>query len=370
MGELVLAGAGHAHMMLLEAIPDIIAKGHRVTVIGPDAHHNYSGMGPGMLGGTYRVSEISFPVKSMVESRGGSFVLGKVARIDPHKHLVILESEKEVPYDVLSCNLGSYVPNVIADEGSVDIYPVKPIQNLLHALMRIQEIGSKRPVHIGICGGGPAALEIAGNAWAAAKGQSRFGFRIQIFAGGEFLHNLPDRVRSLALKILNKRGIEIVQGSYVERVATGRVTLQNGQEYAQDIIFLALGVQPPKVFADSGLPIGKDGGLAVNRYLQSIAYPEIFGGGDCIWFETEPLDKVGVYAVRQNPVLHHNVVAQLEGRSLMQFDPGGSYLLIFNVGGGKGILHKNGLSFGGPLAFWIKDYIDRKFIKRFKVHAS
>ncbi|TIH17173.1 pyridine nucleotide-disulfide oxidoreductase [Marinifilum sp. JC120] len=370
MGELVLAGAGHAHMLLMEAIPDIIADEHHVTVIGPNDRHYYSGMGPGMLGGSYCPDEISFPVKSMVESRGGTFVLGKVVRIDPHKRLVILEEGQEVSYDVLSCNLGSFVPGGIADEDCTDVYTVKPIQNLMQARTRIQEIASERPVRIGICGGGPAALEMAGNALAAAKELGRFGAKVQIFTGSAFLRNLPDRVRSLAFKKLSKLGIDIVQGRYVERVATGGVILQNGQHYEQDIIFLALGVKPSKIFAASDMPTGKDGGLMVNRYLQSVSHPEIFGGGDCIWFEPNPLDKVGVYAVRQNPVLVHNVRAQLEGRSLTAFEPGGSYLLIFNIGGGKGILHKNGLSFGGPLAFMIKDYIDRKFIKRFKMAGN
>ncbi|NDV27861.1 NAD(P)/FAD-dependent oxidoreductase [Desulfovibrio sp. JC010] len=365
MGELILAGAGHAHMLLMEAIPEIIADGHRVTVIGPDERHYYSGMGPGMLGGAYGPDEISFPVKSMVESRGGNFIFGRVARIDPHKRLVFLEAGPEVPYDVLSCNLGSYVPSGFAGGDSTDVYTVKPIQNLLQARMRIQEIGLERPVRIGICGGGPAALEVAGNALAAAEEQGYFGAKVRIFTGSAFLRNQPDRVRRLALKSLNKRGIDIVQGSYVERVATGSVILQNGQHYEQDIIFLALGVKPSSVFTASELPTGKDGGLMVNRYLQSISHPEIFAGGDCICFEPSPLDKVGVYAVRQNPVLVHNVRAQLGGRPLNPFDPGGSYLLIFNTGGGKGILHKNGLSFGGPLAFRIKDYIDRRFIKRF-----
>lgn len=370
MGELILAGAGHAHMLLIEAIPDIIASGHRVTVIGPSERHYYSGMGPGLLGGAYHSDEISFPVKPMVESRGGAFVLGKVVRIDPYKRLVILEEGQDIPYDVLSCNLGSTVPGGLADEGCTDVYTVKPIQNLMQARMRIQEIASERPVHIGICGGGPAAFEMAGNAWVAAKEFGRLGAKVQIFTGSAFLRNLPDRVRNLAVKSLDERGIEIIQGSYVKRVATGGVILQNEQHYEQDIIFLALGVKPSKVFAASGMLTGKDGGLMVNRYLQSISHPEVFGGGDCIWFEPTPLDKVGVYAVRQNPVLVHNVRAQLEGRSLHAFDPGGSYLLIFNTGGGKGILHKNGLSFGGPLAFWIKNYIDRKFIKRFKENGS
>ena len=55
-----------------------------------------------------------------------------------------------------------------------------------------------------------------------------------------------------------------------------------------------------------------------------------------------------------------------EGKALQPFDPGGDYLLIFNMGDGTGILNKGWLTFGGRLAFTIKDYIDRKFIKEFQ----
>jgi NADH dehydrogenase FAD-containing subunit len=78
------------------------------------------------------------------------------------------------------------------------------------------------------------------------------------------------------------------------------------------------------------------------------------------------LDKVGVYAVRQNPVLYNNLMAALEGEPLQVFKPGGDYLLVFNMGGGKGVLRKKWLTFGGRLAFIIKDYIDRKFMKKFQ----
>jgi hypothetical protein len=59
-------------------------------------------------------------------------------------------------------------------------------------------------------------------------------------------------------------------------------------------------------------------------------------------------------------------MASLEGGKLEEFDPGGSYLLIFNLGDGKGILGKNSLIFDGRLAFMIKDYIDRKFMRKFQ----
>ena len=52
--KLVVAGGGHAHMMLLARIDDFVNKGCEVPVVGPAEHHSYSGMGPGLLGGTYR----------------------------------------------------------------------------------------------------------------------------------------------------------------------------------------------------------------------------------------------------------------------------------------------------------------------------
>ena len=129
---------------------------------------------------------------------------------------------------------------------------------------------------------------------------------------------------------------------------------------------MALGVKPSTIFEASGLPVGPDKGLLVNSTLQSVQYPDIFGGGDCIHFADQPLDKVGVYAVRQNPVLLNNLLARLEGHDLEAFDPGPEYLLIFNIGGGQGVLKKNWLVFGGSLAFRVKDYIDRKFMKKFQ----
>ena len=142
--------------------------------------------------------------------------------------------------------------------------------------------------------------------------------------------------------------------------------METGERHDFDFIFLALGVTPSDIFRASGVPVGDDGGMLVNTYLQSTAYPDMFGGGDCICYQEQPLDKVGVYAVRENPILLHNLMAQLEGTALGPFDPGGDYLLIFNMGDGTGILSKKWLTFGGKLAFKIKDHIDRKFIRTFQ----
>jgi NADH dehydrogenase FAD-containing subunit len=165
---------------------------------------------------------------------------------------------------------------------------------------------------------------------------------------------------------LKNRGVTLLEGSYVKEITPGKIVLETGQAFQLDMIFLAHGVKPSPVFIASGLPTGPDGGLLVNQYLQSTSYPELFGGGDCIYFKDRPLAKVGVYAVRQNPVLFHNLMASLEDTALQTFDPGGDFLLIFNMGDGTGILRKKWIQFDGKFAFFIKDYIDRRFMKKFQ----
>lgn len=368
MGKsLVLAGGGHAHMMILAHIRDLVDDGHRVTVIQPSEHHYYSGMGPGMLGGTYTPDAIRFSTRFVVERQGGMFVQDKVTRIDTESRTVITQSAQTVGYDVLSCNTGSFIPfeNI---SGSLDnVFTVKPIERLQQARRRLLELcaAHTRP-SVAVVGGGPAALEIAGNAWKIAHEQGRYQPSITLYAGRRLLGHLPPNIRRMAVDSLDSRGIAIEEKGYVQQVVDGVITRADGSTCRPDLIFIATGVQPSGLFEASGIPVGPHGGMHVNRHLQSIAHPEIFGGGDCIHFGPQPLDKVGVYAVRENPVLLHNVRAALAGRHLRTFDPGGGYLLLFNLGDGTAIFRKGPLLFRNKVAMWLKDYIDTRFMDTFQ----
>jgi NADH dehydrogenase FAD-containing subunit len=364
--KLVLIGGGHAHMVALANLQDVIAKGHDVTVIGPSDHHYYSGMGPGMLSGTYRPEEIRFATRHVVEKSGAAFIRDKATGIDPEKKVVLLEKGEPVSYDVLSCNAGSHVPRPDIEGDPADMYTVKPIERLMEARDRLVDHFGRHTANVVIVGGGPSAAEVSGNVWQLAAATGGQMPRITVCAGSAFMGRFPASVRNRIVKVLDGRGIVIRENVYVKSIAGEKATLDSGETLPADFIFLALGVKPSSIFAESGIATGPDGGMQVNRFLQSTRYPDIFGGGDCIYFQDQPLDKVGVYAVRENPVLFHNMVAQMEGRELMPFNPGGDYLLIFNLGGGVGVLKKRWLEFGGRPAFLIKDYIDRKFMRKFQ----
>lgn len=365
--KLVLIGGGHAHMVTLANLHIFIEKGYGVTVIQPSEHHYYSGMGPGMLAGTYHPDDIRFATRKLVEEKGGTFVLDKAYRIDPHKQQVLLEGTgEEIPYDVLSCNAGSYVPREMISGDATNIFTAKPIEELLVARQRIIELTATKKITIAVVGSGPSSIEIAGNIHQLCRDQGREMPRIQLFGGRTFMSGKPSKVRRLARTILERKGVEIIEAGYVQKIENGRLLLENEQSYQADIVFPAVGVKPSRLFARSGLPTGADGGLLVDKYLRSTGHKNIFGGGDCIHFEAEPLDKVGVYAVRQNSVLFGNLMACLDGKEPEKFSPGGKYLLIYNLGDGEGILSKWFITFSGKLAFRIKDLIDRRFIRTFQ----
>jgi NADH dehydrogenase FAD-containing subunit len=362
--RLVLVGGGHAHMVALANLHAFIEKGYDVTVVQPSSYHYYSGMGPGMLGKTYEPDDIRFATRQVVERQGGTFIQDKAVRIDPEKKEIFLESGKDLPYDVVSFNAGSYIPADGLMENPRDVFPVKPIEKLIDAQKRILDLAAKRSVTVAVVGGGPSAVEISGNLWRLGQKYCRHPLRIKLFSGKRLIPNAPEKVGKMAERSLQKRGIEVMFNSHVQKIIGNAITLISGKVETADVIFWAVGVKPSGIFKASGLPVGPDGGLKVNTFLQSTRYPEIFGGGDCIYFEDHPLAKVGVYAVRQNPVLFHNLMAFPDQKPLIAFNPGGDYLLIYNLGDGTGIFYKRPVLFGGRLAFMIKDAIDRRFMKK------
>ncbi len=355
-------------MTLLHA-RDFVQRGHQVTLVGPTPYHYYSGMGPGVLSGIYRPEEIRFHVQKMIEDRGGRFVQGKVVRIDGSTRTLHLASGESLVYDVASFNTGSEVPKDRLPVVSDAMLTVKPIEKLIEGKGLVLELLRAGAPRLLVVGGGAAGVEIAGNLHRLVQKEGRTA-AITVVAGKRVLAAFPEKMRRLALKSLTARGIDVIEGDYVSRFADGRARLNDEREVPADVVFLALGVRPSPIFSDSGLPTGEDGGLLVNHYLQSVAHPEIFGGGDCISLEGNPLDKVGVYAFRENPILLHNLLAALEGREMNSFQPQREYLLILNLGDGKGIFCRRPWVWHGRLAFRIKDAIDRKFMRTFQVSGE
>ena len=86
--------------------------------------------------------------------------------------------------------------------------------------------------------------------------------------------------------------------------------------------------------------------------------------------EGQSLARVGVYAVRQSPILCRNLLAALEGENMLDFEPQKSFLQILNMGNGQGIFWKNNWVWKSRLAFLLKNYIDKTFMRKFQISGE
>lgn len=372
MGKhLVFVGGGHAHLTSLKDLSSFRKRGHQVTLISSSPYHYYSGMGPGLLSGTYHPWEVRFHIKKLAEDQGATFIRDKVIKIDPNQHLLSLSAGVKVNYDIVSFNTGSEVPvESLTTTPQDNIVTVKPIVNLFKARPIILDaIRRNKALNLVVVGGGPAGVEVSGNLWRLLH-ENRGKGEITVIGGRRLMGDAPDRVRYLVLKSLMRRGLQVVEGTHVKAIENRMVSLSDGRRVAFDITFLAIGIRPSSLFRDSGLPTSTDGGLLVNSHLQSVTYTDIFGGGDCISLKGHSLAKVGVYAVRENPILYHNLLAALEGGKMLTFKPQKHFLLIFNMGDGNGIFWKKSWAWESRFAFLLKDYIDRRFMKKFQVSGE
>ena len=362
MKRVVLAGAGHAHLYALKRTAAFRSRGLHVTLIAPEAFW-YSGLATGMLGGKYTPEQDQIDVAALVVQGGGDVVRDRVSAVDPLQKRVHLESGASVSYDVLSLDLGSAPPSIPgADER---VYAVKPISNLWRLRERLREAraGTTR---IAVIGGGATACEIAANLAALGK-SAAVALDISLLAGGSrLLPQAPHRAGTIVSRVLAAAGVKVVMGAHVSAIESDAAVTGDGRRFAFDLAVNATGLLPSPVMRGMGLPMDADGALIVDACLRSTGDDSIFGGGDCIAFADQQLPKLGVYAVREAPVLFRNLMAAAEGRSLESYTPQKHALAILNLGDGTGLALRGGFAMRGRFFGWLKDRIDRAYLARYR----
>jgi NADH dehydrogenase FAD-containing subunit len=372
--RVVFLGAGHAHLYALKRTADFIRRGHEVVAVAPDAFW-YSGLATGMLGGMYPPELDRVDVDALVRRGGGRFVRDSVVAVDPASRTVRLAHAAEpLRYDAISVTLGSEAPEIPGGAAAGDdaVYAVKPIRRLCELRFNLEgrlRRGSA-PVRVAIAGGGVTACELAANiAHLAARNGGRAEI-VVLAGGGEVLKQVPRRAAAKVVSALERRGVSFRRGARVEAIEGGRAVVATGPAVPFDVFVNATGLRPAPLLREFGLPVDAEGALIVDDHLRSVADPAVHGGGDCIALDGYQLPKIGVYAIRQAPILFRNLLASLEGAAPARFRPQRRFLWIMNLGDGTGLAVRGRLHWHGRAAFWLKDWIDRRFLAEYRDAAS
>lgn len=373
--DIVLIGAGHAHALSLLAFGKKPIPGVRLTVITRRAWTPYAGMLPGIVAGFYAFEETNIDVRPLCNFSGARLILDEAVGIDLIRKRVVLGGGPFVPFDTLSLDIGS-TPNRRGVPGAqTSATSVKPMDGFLTRFetTRRRILSKRSEASICVVGGGAAGIEMLLAIESRLKrdadeaGHGAKGLRFTLLcADPDILIRYPARMRRRFNELLASRGVTVVVGHAAVGVENGVVLVEGGDSIPFDEVFWATEASPAPWLTDTGLALDDHGFIEVDAMLQSTSHPDVFAAGDIASLKGYSLAKAGVYAVRQGPVLAGNLRRTVTGCSLQPYKPQGHILSLISTGERYAIGTRNGLIFEGAWVWQWKDWLDRRYMARFK----
>lgn len=367
--RVVLVGAGHAHLHILKNAATFRSLGAEVAVVAPDDFW-YSGMATGMLGGLFPPQADCVDIGKLAKEAGITLYRATMTGLDRAARDVLLDDGRRVGFDLLSLNLGSEPPPLPG--GGKQIYSVKPVRSLVMLRQRIEEVwqgGNPTALQVAVVGAGVTGVEIAANLRALSDLHGRV-MAITLYGRSRPLKQLPRGAATALMRHLADIDVDVRWPVAVVSADEHGLVLGDGTRASCDMVVNATGLLPSGLTSRLGLPTDMNGRLMVNRFLKSVGDSLIFSAGDCIAFDGAALPQVGVYAVRQAPVLLANLCGTLSGKPLTPFVPQRRYLAIIGLGAGSALMLRGSLWFKGPPALWLKRWIDRRFVNSYRNLSS
>jgi selenide,water dikinase len=373
--DIVLVGGGHSHVGVLKSFGMQPIPGVRLTVICTDMHTPYSGMLPGYVAGHYDYDEVHIDLSRLAVFAGARLYRDEVIGLDRARRKVLCRNRPPVPYDVLSINIGS-TPQLHGVPGaSENAIAVKPItrfnERWLALLERVQRHRGTTTVAVVGAGAGGVELLLAMQ-WRLrhalrALGRNPDELVFHLFTSSADIlptHNLGVRRRFDA--VLAERQVRVHRNAAVTQVTPGRLQTAAGEVIDTDEIVWVTRAGGAAWLRDTGLALDADGFIQVTDNLQTVTDPAVFAAGDIASMVNYPLEKAGVFAVRQGPPLAANLRLSVQGSALKPYHPQRSWLALISTGDQYAVASRGWLGFAGAWVWRWKDWIDRRFMAKFQ----
>lgn len=355
--RLVLLGAGHAHVQVLKTLSRGGLEGFEITLVEPSPRQVYSAMVPGFVAGHYTLDDCVIPLEPLF--RGNSairWLRHSAVAIDANARNVTLEDGSVHGFDWLSVNTEpvlnrDQIEQALPGARKHGLF-VRPVESFGALWPQVAELGLSRGLRLAVLGGGAAGIELA-----MAIRQRLPKSSVTLLTGDiEMAANDPSPVQQQVTRALKRRNITVLVDRAVGITAT-EVMLASGARLACDVPLIVTGAQAPAWLESSGLALAAGGCIATDIFRRSTSHPHVFAAGDT---------SSGVYALRAAPALTRNIVAVVTGAPLTPHQPPKNTLNLWSCGDQRAIASWGSFSAEGQWVWWLKDWIDRGFVKRYR----
>ena len=377
--DIVLVGGGHSHVGVLRRFGMHPVPGVRLSVICRDTHTPYSGMLPGYIAGHYSYDEVHIDLSRLARFAGARFFCDEALGLDRDAGKVLCRNRPPVPYDLLSINIGS-TPQMGNVPGAAEFaVPVKPINGFNARWQLLLERVRKHAgaTRIAVVGGGAGGVELTlamqyrlrKELRAAGRDPDELSFHL-LTSSALILPTHNALVRRAFERVLAARGVELHCKAEVNQVSAAQLQTAGGETVDADEIVWVTRAGGAPWLRETGLALDADGCIQVSDTLQTVTDPKVFAAGDIASMVNRPLEKAGVFAVRQGPPLAENLRRAVEGRALKPYHPQRRWLALISTGDRYAVASRGALGFQGAWVWHWKDWIDRRFMRRFSQFPS
>ena len=351
---LVLLGAGDSHIQVLTTLATQRLVSTRVILIASHPRPMYSMMVPGFVAGHCTADDCVIPLEPLVRNAGVRWLQRSVKQLDCATQTLTLDDDSTLHYDWLSVNTGPVqnrdtLESAMPGARTHGLF-VRPMEAFSALWPRVAEMGDARPLRIAVVAGGDAGIELA-----LAVRHRLPTAALTLIAG-----NTPPwaqydaKVQARILSALKTRHITVLQDT-ATGFDEGEVRLGCGARLTCDVPIVATSAQAPAWLLESGLALDAFGFLDVDTYQRSTSHPTVFAAD-------------GV-STRANYPLAHNLAAATAGKQLKPHHPPAHALNLLACGERYAIASWGRFSAQGRWVWWLKNWIDRRFMVRYSRSA-
>jgi len=311
--EIVIVGGGAGGLELACKLGRKLGPA-KVMLVDSRLYHIWKPSLHEVAAGTLDIHQEGLSYQMLAHDNGFTFVYGPMLALDHAGRQLTVGSvrapdgeevlhERRIGYGSLVIAVGStsnYFGVPGAREHTISLNATEDAERFRLRLLRLMAIAQEAreerddataALDVVIIGGGATGVELAAELREASGVYATYGFsrlqvkrdvRITLLEGApRILAPLPERVSIAALKLLDERGIRVVNNCRVTSIEADRIVDADGNVYPSSLCVWAAGIRAPEFLSALGLPVNKGGQIEVDPQLRVKGVTGVYALGDC-----------------------------------------------------------------------------------------
>jgi NADH:ubiquinone reductase (H+-translocating) len=334
--RVVIVGGGFGGLACARALA---GRPVEVLLIDRRDYHQFTPLLYQVASALLTAPDIAYPFRAAFRgARNVRFLHAEVAGTDLERRVVHTRGGDDIAFDYLVLATGSennYFGNPALAANTLSMKTLPQAQRLRNHVLACLERAVRTPdederrhwLTFVVIGGGPTGIEFTGALLELLRLVLGRDYpelapelaQVVLIEGTErILPAFSARLGRYARGVLERRGVEVLTGTLVERAGPGGVLLADGREIAARTVVWSAGIRATQVGGTEQLPQSRARRLATDEHLRLTGQPRVFAIGDVasVQIERRELPMLSPPAMQEGRHVARAILADVRGRQL------------------------------------------------------